>query len=172
MLLIAVFFALLSASVIWFQSDTQVQTTKKPNKSFRTSVSKRKRPSLKPTIVPAVNEVYNELLQQYQDVSERVQTDGDSDDLAALRQLYKAANNEELLIALKPHPQSIALAQAALESSWATSVFLKKQTMSLGFGLSKKMNRESLPQKPVATKPSGSKNTIPSRIRSAATIAL
>ncbi|WP_321366827.1 glucosaminidase domain-containing protein [uncultured Desulfuromusa sp.] len=138
MLLIAVFFALLSASVIWFQSDTQVQTTKKPEQIVPDISVEEKKAQFKATIVPAVNEVYNELLQQYQDVSERVRTDGDSDDLAALRQLYKAANNEELLIALKPHPQSIALAQAALESSWATSRFFKEANNVFGIWSFKK----------------------------------
>ncbi|MEA1983854.1 MAG: glucosaminidase domain-containing protein, partial [Campylobacterota bacterium] len=40
-----------------------------------------------------------------------------------LKDIYKVTSDEKLLLALKPHPQSIALAQAAMESAWATSRF-------------------------------------------------
>ena len=76
-------------------------------------------------VVPAVDEVYADLMAQYQEVSELVESDADANELAELRTEYKASNNQELLMALKPHPKSIAVAQAAMESSWATSRFTR-----------------------------------------------
>ncbi|MCP3943479.1 MAG: hypothetical protein GY710_18645 [Desulfobacteraceae bacterium] len=74
-------------------------------------------------IVPAVNEVYTDLMAQYQKVSKSIQSGNDNNKFEALRKKYKVSTNEELLMALKPSPQSITLAQAALESSWGTSRF-------------------------------------------------
>lgn len=130
-LLILTFFSLLVSSILWFQSDQA--NKRKVQKEIIPEISvEEKKAQFKATIIPAVNEVYDELLLQYQEVFEQVQSDDDSDDLAALRKQYKAANNEELLIALKPHPKSIALAQAALESSWATSRFFKEANNIFG----------------------------------------
>lgn len=76
-------------------------------------------------VVPAVEEVYADLMNQYQEVSELIASGADAEELEALRVEYKAANNQALLMALKPHPKSIAIAQAAMESSWATSRFTR-----------------------------------------------
>lgn len=91
-----------------------------------------KKALFKATIIPAVNEVYSDLMQQYQEVSKSIRAGDDNDELTALRKEYKAANNDELLMALKPHPQSIAIAQAAMESSWATSRFFKEANNIFG----------------------------------------
>lgn len=91
-----------------------------------------KKAQFKATIIPAVNEVYNDLMRQYQEVAESIQAGDDIDKFAALRKEYKATNNEELLMALKPHPQSIAIAQAAMESSWATSRFFNEANNVFG----------------------------------------
>jgi Bax protein len=132
MLLIIFFFALLAASIIWFRPDTQVEKIEK-QKTIVPGISvEEKKAQFKATIVPAVGEVYRELMQKYLEVSELIQAEGEIDELAPLRKQYKAANNEELLIALKPHPQSIALAQAAIESSWATSRFFKEANNTFG----------------------------------------
>ena len=84
------------------------------------------------TIIPAVNKVYRELMRQYQEVSESIQAGDDIDKFATLRKEYKVTNNDELLMALKPHPLSIAVAQAAIESSWATSRFFKEANNVFG----------------------------------------
>ena len=91
-----------------------------------------KKAQFKATIIPAVNEVYSDLMRQYQEVSESIQAGDDIDKFAALRKEYKATNNDELLMSLKPHPQSIAIAQAAMESSWATSRFFKEANNVFG----------------------------------------
>lgn len=74
-------------------------------------------------MAPAVSEVYLDLMQQYQDVSGLVQSGDNAKKLSALRAEYKVTSDAALLMALKPHPRSIAMAQAAMESSWATSRF-------------------------------------------------
>ncbi len=74
-------------------------------------------------ITPAVDHVYDDLMTQYLDVKAIIDSGGTNDDIEELKVEYRAANNEELLMALKPHPKSIAIAQAAMESSWATSRF-------------------------------------------------
>ncbi|SEK41915.1 Bax protein [Colwellia chukchiensis] len=73
--------------------------------------------------VPAVNRVYDDLMKQYRAVKSTLDSGKSNAQIEKLMVEYKAANHQELLMALKPHPKSIALAQAAMESSWATSRF-------------------------------------------------
>ena len=134
--LILIFFVLLSLSVIWQRSEKEEMETgqkieEKKNLIPETSVQEKKA-QFKSTIVPAVNKVYTDLMQRYQEVLELTQIAGNSEQLSALRQEYKATDNDELLMALKPHPQSIALAQAAMESSWATSRFFREANNVFG----------------------------------------
>lgn len=82
-----------------------------------------KKARFKSLIVPAVDTVYTELMARYEDVKSKIDA-GESDaNIDKLKEEYKATTDEELLMALKPHPRSIAIAQAAMESSWATSRF-------------------------------------------------
>ena len=83
-------------------------------------------------ITPPVHQVYTDLMQQYQDAVKLIQTDEQNEKIANLKLKYKVTTNEELLMALKPHPQSIAIAQAAMESSWATSRFFKEANNVFG----------------------------------------
>jgi Bax protein len=76
-------------------------------------------------ILPPTQKVYAELMAQYEAVKKSIEDD-DTKDLDDLKAEYKTASNEELLMALKPHPISIALAQAAMESAWATSRFFRE----------------------------------------------
>ena len=64
-------------------------------------------------LLPAVQKVHAELMQKYKEVA-KVKTD------------------EELLARLKPHPVSITLAQAAIESAWGTSRFFKEANNVFG----------------------------------------
>ncbi len=83
-------------------------------------------------IVSAVNTVYTDVLQQYFDVTELMQANPLDSQLSALKEEYRANDNRELLMVLKPHPRSIAIAQAAMESSWATSRFFKEANNVFG----------------------------------------
>lgn len=82
-------------------------------------------------VLPAVDSVYAQLLAQYQQAEKLIES-GDEDQLADLKVEYRAASNQALLSALKPHPKSIALAQAAMESSWATSRFFREANNIFG----------------------------------------
>ena len=74
-------------------------------------------------IVPAVKKVFAELRQQHQKIEQLIKSGTDSLLIKKLKTEYKAESDKDLLARLKPHPVSIVLAQAAMESAWATSRF-------------------------------------------------
>ncbi len=74
-------------------------------------------------LVPVVQKVHKELMQEYESVALDINNSTNTDKIANLKASYKATTDEDLLARLKPHPQSITLAQAAIESNWATSRF-------------------------------------------------
>jgi len=79
-------------------------------------------------LVPPVEKVYAQLLKDYLRIEDLVKKGAGGQaqrELEKLKQDYRAKTDAELLMAMKPHPKSIALAQAALESSWATSRFFR-----------------------------------------------
>jgi len=102
-----------------FAPGTEESTPKVPTISVQ-----EKKANFEASIVPAVNKVYTDLMEQYLEIEKALQA-GNNDNYAKLQQQYRATNNAELLMALKPSPRSIAIAQAALESSWATSRFFR-----------------------------------------------
>jgi len=104
---------------------------KKPTTKAPTISVQEKKANFRATIIPAVNKVYADLMEQYLAIDEAIKTDSNIN-FVELQQQYRATNNEELLLALKPHPQSIAIAQAALESSWATSRFFREANNVFG----------------------------------------
>ena len=91
-----------------------------------------KKARFKKLIIPAIDTVYAKLMIRYQEVSESIKSGKNSDKIERLKVEYKATSNEELLMALKPHPKSIAIAQAAMESSWATSRFFNEANNIFG----------------------------------------
>ena len=74
-------------------------------------------------LVPAVKKVYNELMTQYKNTAEDIKNGTNKKKIKELKAAYKVKTDKKLLAALKPHPPSIVIAQAAMESSWATSRF-------------------------------------------------
>jgi len=84
-----------------------------------------KKENFKNILVPIVTEVYTQLDLQYNQVKEDIEQNRNHDFIESLKKFYKAKTDEELLMALKPHPISIALAQSAIESAWLTSRFTK-----------------------------------------------
>ncbi|MCP4292687.1 MAG: hypothetical protein GY780_12735 [bacterium] len=83
-------------------------------------------------VAPSVQKVYAELMAQYESVNEAVETGKDQRRLATLRLKYKTKTNQDLLMVLKPHPRSIAMAQAAMESAWGTSRFFREANNIFG----------------------------------------
>ncbi len=81
---------------------------------------------------PEVDRVYLELEQQYRDVIVALKNGSSREKIDTLKREYRARSDADLLAALRPHPRSIALAQAALESSWATSRFFREANNVFG----------------------------------------
>ncbi|MFB1015658.1 MAG: glucosaminidase domain-containing protein [Alteromonadaceae bacterium] len=120
-LLISVF--LISAVIYYFsieEADIPQITVQEKKARFKT------------LIIPAVNDVYAELMAQYQEISASIDAQKNSQQIEKLKVEYKATTNDELLMALKPHPKSIAIAQAAMESAWATSRFFREANNIFG----------------------------------------
>jgi len=77
-------------------------------------------------LVPVVEKVHTDLMREYEGVVEDIKEQKNQHKISQLKIFYKAKTDSELLAALKPHPKSIVLAQAAIESSWGTSRFFKE----------------------------------------------
>jgi len=75
---------------------------------------------------PAVEGVFSELTEQYNSVLKSINETSNSEKIKQLKVKYKVESNKALLKAIKPHPKSIALAQAAMESAWGTSRFFRE----------------------------------------------
>ncbi|MEA3314433.1 MAG: glucosaminidase domain-containing protein [Campylobacterota bacterium] len=87
------------------------------------SVSEKKQ-YFKDTLIPLVVEVYIRLQIQYQVIQKDIILNQNQELIKKLMAKYKVDNRKRLLEALKPHPISITLAQAATESAWLTSRFV------------------------------------------------
>ncbi|MFT5660514.1 MAG: Bax protein [Sulfurimonas sp.] len=92
-------------------------------------------------VVPAVERVHSQLLDFYTRVKSDIDNKRRPTKLKRLREQHKASTNLELLQALKPHPPSIVIAQAAMESAWATSRFFREANNV--FGMWSKNPKES-----------------------------
>lgn len=112
---VAVALLLIIASVSYYISERKIEL---PPMSVQ-----EKKARFISLIVPAVDHVYQDLMSQYEDVKSIIDSGTHQSKIEKLKAEYKASTDHELLIALKPHPKSIAIAQAAMESSWATSRF-------------------------------------------------
>ena len=95
------------------------------------SVSEKKRRFFY-LLVPAIKNVHKELEKQYFEIENDLKNITTSIKIETLKKRYKVKSNEELLLALKPHPISIVLAQAAMESAWATSRFFREANNVFG----------------------------------------
>ncbi len=84
---------------------------------------KEKKANFRKLIAPVVDTVFKELEANYIDISEHINDAKYSQRVSSLKEIYGVKTDEELLMAIKPHPRSIAVAQAAMESAWATSRF-------------------------------------------------
>ena len=92
-----------------------------------------KKANFRKLIVPAIENVYNELETQYVEVSHYIDRGNYyKDEISRLKKIYKVKTDKQLLLVLKPHPKSITIAQAAMESAWATSRFFKKANNIFG----------------------------------------
>ncbi len=74
-------------------------------------------------ILKPIQKVHSELLEQYYKIDRDMHSFRNTKEINRLKEKYGASTDLELLKALKPHPKSIVIAQAAMESAWATSRF-------------------------------------------------
>jgi len=103
-------------------------TAKRKKVDLRKLSVKEKKERFIKLVLPAIRESRNKLLTTYNNLLELKGgnlSQSDEEYLDTLYKLYriKDRNFEKLLLAVKPHPISIILAQAALESGWGTSRF-------------------------------------------------
>ncbi|MFT6076817.1 MAG: Bax protein [Myxococcota bacterium] len=91
-----------------------------------------KKQNFKDILVAPATKVFLKLQKQYEKTIEEIQKDPDSKYLQSLRATYKSDSNEDLLMALKPHPISLTLAQGAMESAWGTSRFFRQANNVFG----------------------------------------
>lgn len=83
-------------------------------------------------VVPEVAKAYRKMMTQYMDVKKALKTGTQQKRIQKLKYTYRVQTDHELLLALKPHPKSIVLAQAAIESNWGTSRFFRKANNIFG----------------------------------------
>lgn len=76
-------------------------------------------------VLPAVEKVYADLDKQYKETKKVLESGKSNAKIEKLMKSYYVKSPQDLLKRLKPHPKSVALAQAAVESAWATSRFTK-----------------------------------------------
>lgn len=107
----------------------EIVVKKEPIKKMTVSEKKQR---FKDILVPIATEVYNELEKQYKNIQLDIKNNRNHEVIAKLKKEYKAKTDIELLQALKPHPISILLAQAAAESAWLTSRFTKEANNIFG----------------------------------------
>lgn len=83
-------------------------------------------------VLPEIIKTHNKLEEQYSNIKNKIMNNENENEIVALKKTYKAKTNQELLGALKPHPISITLAQAAMESSWGRSRFFQEANNIFG----------------------------------------
>lgn len=83
-------------------------------------------------LLPPTKKVYKNLYSQFIRVKGDLKEGKQTQEIKNLKTLYQVKSDRDLLLALKPHPISIALAQAAMESAWATSRFFKEANNVFG----------------------------------------
>ena len=83
-------------------------------------------------LLPPIKKVYSELEQQYIATQKDLNNSTNSESIVKLKETYDVETDAELLQALKPHPMSITIAQAAMESAWGTSRFFREAYNTFG----------------------------------------
>ncbi len=127
-----IFLLLFFYSLLLFGGDnTKAETASATLKKKPLSVAAKKRAFFQ-KIVPVIEKVYKERYKEYEVVKKALLEHKDAKKIALLKQYYGVRSDRELLCALKPHPVSIAIAQAAMESAWGTSRFFKEANNIFG----------------------------------------
>lgn len=107
----------------------EVQVIEEPEKTLTVAQKKQR---FKDLLVPAVDNAYAKLDTQYKEIKKLMNKNAKHHKVLALKEEYDAKSNHDLLLKLKPHPKSVTLAQAAIESAWGTSRFFTKANNVFG----------------------------------------
>jgi len=83
-------------------------------------------------VIPAVNKVYADLDAKYNEAKRVIDAGKINAKIEKQMKSYHAKDPQDLLKRMKPHAKSVAIAQAAMESAWATSRFTKAATNLFG----------------------------------------
>ncbi len=127
-ILLTLFLTICAFSSVIKANETKYVANEVPEKM---SVAEKKK-RFYALLVPAVQKNYKKLIDEYNEVLNYMKTQSNLEKIEELKQYYKVQSDEELLYALKPHPPSIVLAQAAMESAWATSRFFTQANNVFG----------------------------------------
>ena len=92
-------------------------------------------------VVPEVTKAYYELTHRFRRIKKDLETKTNSKEIKNLKKIYKVKSDKDLLLAIKPHPRSIVIAQAAIESNWGTSRFFREANNI--FGMWSTTNKEA-----------------------------
>ena len=92
----------------------------------------QKKQRFRDLVVPAVEKVYADLDAQYKAAKVKVDSGNIDTQIEKLMKSYSAKSPQNLLTRMKPHAKSVAIAQAAMESAWATSRFTRVATNLFG----------------------------------------
>lgn len=82
--------------------------------------------------VTPVEKVHGEWMERYLKVKKEIKEGTNREKIEALKKKFDASSDEDLLLRLKPHPVSIVLAQAAMESAWGTSRIFREAKNPFG----------------------------------------
>ena len=133
LILVFTIFIYYTAEVKTFKTKTIKSQVIQQQKVIKKLINvKDKKAKFRNLVIPAVNLVYDELDLQYKKILTLIENNTTTEKITKLKQTYKVDTNEELLMALKPHPKSIAITQAAIESAWLTSRFYKEANNIFG----------------------------------------
>ena len=129
----------LTLSVLFSTSLYGVQSIKVNEKSaYKATVIPKKmtvqekKQRFRDLVVPAVEKVYADLDRKYKEAKKLVSAGKPNAKIEKLMKSYSAKSPEDLLKRMKPHAKSVAIAQAAMESAWATSRFTRVATNLFG----------------------------------------
>ena len=114
---------LLLAFFLFFSYSTAEDSTKKYLNYLQNLPTKTKKYRFYKLLLPPIKKVHNDLEKLYLQVKNNIEKRKNLSYLNKLKKQYKAKSYNELLKKIKPHPISITLAQAAMESGWGTSRF-------------------------------------------------
>jgi len=126
-----VLFLCISLSLFGFNEGNTTKQEVKKSPPHHISVQEKKKRFIQ-LLLPTITEVHGELMQRYERIAKDIKNKTNLDEVRLLKKKYKATSDADLLARLKPHPISITLAQAAMESAWGRSRFFKEANNVFG----------------------------------------